>query len=144
MRTIDTRIDMAAPPERVWSVLTDFAAYPGWNPFFVAVDGVAEPGAPLKLHTKFSNRFRTRIFPVTVYTVDAPQVLLWGGGLAIPGIADGKHGFELTATVTGGTHLRHYEQLSGLVIPIAGRLLSFLEHSYEQLNQALKERVESL
>jgi hypothetical protein len=33
-------VDIDAPPELVWEVITDFAAYPGWNPFNRAI----EPG----------------------------------------------------------------------------------------------------
>lgn len=35
-------IELAAPPEQVWSVLTDFAAYSEWNPYQTIV-GKAEP-----------------------------------------------------------------------------------------------------
>jgi uncharacterized protein YndB with AHSA1/START domain len=31
MPELTMEIDLAAPPERVWSVLTDFAAYPEWK-----------------------------------------------------------------------------------------------------------------
>ncbi|MFC9437196.1 SRPBCC family protein [Nocardia sp. NPDC057030] len=143
VRHIDTRIDVAVPPERVWAVLIDFAAYPEWNPFFVAVDGVAEPGAELSLHTKFSARRAPRIFSVTVYVVEAPRTLLWGGGFAIPRLADGRHGFDLSPD-GDGTDVRHHEQLSGLIIPFAGKQLTDLEQRYRELNQALKERAENI
>ena len=32
MQQIVTEIDIAASPERVWSILMDFSAYPQWNP----------------------------------------------------------------------------------------------------------------
>jgi uncharacterized protein YndB with AHSA1/START domain len=32
MHQIVTQIDIATSPERVWSILMDFPAYPQWNP----------------------------------------------------------------------------------------------------------------
>ena len=39
-RRIDTETLIQAPPQRVWSVLTDFAAYSQWNPFIVSITGI--------------------------------------------------------------------------------------------------------
>lgn len=30
---------IAAPPERVWSLLTDAASYPDWNPSIFSIEG---------------------------------------------------------------------------------------------------------
>nr|WP_046285426.1 SRPBCC domain-containing protein [Mycobacterium sp. UM_NZ2] len=141
MREICTDIDIAAPPERIWHVLTDFANYGQWNPFFVAVEGRPELGAKLALRTKYSRRLRPAVFEVTVRVVEEPLALMWGGGLGIRGIADGEHGFDLVGD-DGVTHVRHYERLSGLIIPLAGRLIRRLERHYRELNDALKDRVE--
>ena len=34
-RQLESEVEVQASPERVWEVLTDFAAYPDWNPFIV-------------------------------------------------------------------------------------------------------------
>jgi uncharacterized protein YndB with AHSA1/START domain len=39
-------IDLAAPPERVWEVLVDFAAFPAWNPFITQAEGRLHFGRP--------------------------------------------------------------------------------------------------
>ena len=36
---ITATIDIAATPERVWAVLTDFASYKAWNPVFCEAYG---------------------------------------------------------------------------------------------------------
>ena len=38
-REIVTEVEIAAPPDRVWAVLTDGAKYPEWNPFIVSMQG---------------------------------------------------------------------------------------------------------
>ena len=42
MKELRSEIEIEAPTERVWGVLTDFAAYPEWNPFIRRVSGRAE------------------------------------------------------------------------------------------------------
>jgi hypothetical protein len=53
---VDAAIDIDAPIDRVWELVTDLGAYASWNPFIVRVDlgaqGVA-PGAPIRLHVRW-------------------------------------------------------------------------------------------
>ena len=42
MPSISTEIDIAAPPNEVWAVLTDYERYPEWNPFMVKLSGAKE------------------------------------------------------------------------------------------------------
>jgi len=42
VKELRSEIEIEAPIERVWRVLTDFAAYPEWNPFIRRVSGRAE------------------------------------------------------------------------------------------------------
>jgi uncharacterized membrane protein len=37
--SLRSQIAIGAPSARVWAVLTDFAAYPAWNPFIRAISG---------------------------------------------------------------------------------------------------------
>jgi len=46
MKHIETCIDINAPVARVWAALTDFEAYPEWNPRS-RITGVAAPGERL-------------------------------------------------------------------------------------------------
>ncbi len=47
MHEIKTEIEIAATPEQVWSILTDFSAYPQWNPFIRSINGTVKTGERL-------------------------------------------------------------------------------------------------
>jgi hypothetical protein len=48
MKEINTEIEINASAEKVWQLLTDFAAYPQWNPFIRSVNGKPEEGDKVK------------------------------------------------------------------------------------------------
>ena len=50
---IATEIALQGPSERVWSILTDFAAYPEWNRLMKAVRGQAAPDAKLEVDLQY-------------------------------------------------------------------------------------------
>lgn len=47
--TIETAVDIDAPVERVWRVLTDFAGYQQWNRFILSIAGEMREGARLSV-----------------------------------------------------------------------------------------------
>lgn len=52
MKRVATSIDIAAPPERVWAVLTDFPAHARWNPFITSIAGEAKQGGRLAIRVQ--------------------------------------------------------------------------------------------
>ena len=47
MKELHTEIEIAAPVEHVWKILTDFAQFPTWNPFVTQAKGEIREGARL-------------------------------------------------------------------------------------------------
>ena len=43
------RCDIAAPPERIWSLLTDAKGFPSWNSTVTSIDGEIAAGNRLAL-----------------------------------------------------------------------------------------------
>lgn len=143
-KRLDSEIVIAAPPDAVWQALTDFAAYPAWNPFIIGIDGEARSGARLDVRIQPVGgkvmRFRPRII-----ICDAPQHLRWRGTLIVPGLFDGEHDFRLEALADGGTRLVHSETFSGLLVrPFARKLDAQTLPGFVAMNKALKARVEKM
>jgi hypothetical protein len=91
---LQTEIDIAATPDRVWSILTDFSAYPDWNPFIRSIRGVPEQGARLVVRIQPSGA-KAMTFRPTVLTATRDRELCWLGRLLVPGLFDGEHRFTI-------------------------------------------------
>lgn len=141
MRRVQSEITIDAAPERVWAVLTDFAAHPGWNPFITQIDGLPQVGRKLTLRAR-SPRGRGMTFRSTVGAVDPGRHLGLLGRLLVPGLFDTVHEFVLTPTADGRTHLLQSETFSGVLVALLGKAVQQASTVAEQLNQALKTRVE--
>jgi uncharacterized protein YndB with AHSA1/START domain len=48
-REIKTTIEIDAPTNTVWTVLTDFSRYSEWNPFIRLIHGKAQQGEQLEI-----------------------------------------------------------------------------------------------
>jgi hypothetical protein len=141
MRRIVTAIDIDAPAVATWRVLTDFAAYPEWNPFIRRIAGELRVGATLNVTAQPQGR-KPMTFHPTIRVAEPGRELRWLGRVLIPGIFDGEHAFIIEER-QGGCRLRHEETFRGLLVPAFGAMLKDTEQSFIALNAALKRRVES-
>lgn len=139
-RHIETAIDILAPPERVWEILTDFASYPSWNPFIVSAYGTPAVGAWLEIHIQPRGR-RAIMFRPTVLVAEPNRELRWRGRLLMPGLFDGEHFFRIEER-SGTVHFVHGETFSGLLVGLVRGTLAATRTGIEAMNTALKERAE--
>src|SRR5947209_17565129 len=94
MKTLQATVDINAPVHRVWSVLSDVAAYPEWNPFIRRIEGTLQPGSRLTVRIE-PPRGSGMTFKPTVQAVEPNQLLCWLGHLVVPGVFDGEHSLRL-------------------------------------------------
>lgn len=138
MKHLVTEIQIAAPPEKVWAVLTALPDWGAWNPFVVRVEGELVVGTTLTNTLAMPGR-KAMVTKPKVLKADGTE-LRWKGRLLIPGLFDGEHYFQLRAHA-GGTAFVHGEIFSGLLIG----MLNFDEvrACFESLNRGLKVRAEA-
>jgi len=141
MREIHTEIEIDAAPEEVWRVLTDFAAYPSWNPFVRSVSGELREGARLEIFVQIPEG-RGMKFTPKVLRVEPARELRWIGSLPVPGLFNGEHIFRLEPAGPGRARFLHGERFTGLLIPFMGSILKKTRRGYLLMNEALKARVE--
>jgi hypothetical protein len=134
-------VEIDAPPARVWAVLTDFAAYPEWNPFIRRISGELHAGAKLEVRIT-PPRGRAMTFKPTVRAVEANRELRWLGRLLLPGIFDGEHSLRIEPLDGGRSRFVQAERFSGLLVWLVKGTLAKTEAGFEQMNAALKARVE--
>jgi hypothetical protein len=141
-RRLHTEIEIHASPDRVWEVLTDFTAYPHWNPFIVQAAGRPVPGTRLELRMRLPGRRPTTFRPKVLEATPARR-LRWLGNLLVPRLFDGEHIFTIEPSGPGRVRLTQQEEFRGLLAPL---LLAFIakptKEGFHQMNQALKARVE--
>ena len=144
MKEIHTAIDVAAPKERVWSVLTTFASYPDWNPLLRSVAAELRPGATVALTATVGQRS----FDVnaTMLRVTPGRELRWAGpNSRLQGIVfRGEHYFIIEELTPDRVRFIHGERFEGLAIPFMGGWLDRnLAPAYEAMNVALQRRAEA-
>ena len=139
---LHSETSIQASPQRVWEVLTDFAAYPTWNPFIPRINGSLEAGSRLDVQLQPPGSRGMRMRP-TVLAAAPSQELRWLGHLGIPGLFDGEHRFLIEPVGTDRVRFVQEERFTGLLAPL---VLRFIERGtrqgFEAMNQALKARAE--
>jgi hypothetical protein len=140
MRELRREIEIDASPERVWAVVTDFAAYPEWNPFIRSISGELHEGANLEVRIEPPGA-RATTFKPTVRAVEANRELRWLGRL-LPGLFDGEHSLRIEPLDGGRSRFVQSERFTGLLVGLVKGTLAKTEVGFEQMNAALKARVE--
>ena len=140
--TIETKIAIAAPIERVWRVLTDLSNYPAWSRFILSVHGRPSEGATLSVELDDGGG-KMRIRPLLL--AFRPYELRWRGVLGASLLFSGEHSFRLEPLTDGGTSLTHGEVIGGLLVPLLWkRLDTRTRQGFNDFNAALRERCESV
>jgi hypothetical protein len=141
-RELTTQIEIDAPASRVWEVLTDFDAYPDWNPFVRRIAGRPEPGTKLEVRIQPSGG-RGMTFRPTVLAAEPERELRWLGRLLVPGVFDGEHSFRIEPLGEGRVRFTQAELFSGALVPLLGRSLGATERGFAEMNESLKRRAEA-
>lgn len=137
--SINTRVEINAPADKVRAILVDYQAYPTWNPFIRKIEGDMTEGKDV----------RVTVQPVGQETITGtghvvasePNRIAWSGKLGFPGIFSGTHTFLIEEAGPNRTVFSNNEKMQGLAILFYD--FKPTKAAFEAMNQALKERAEA-
>ena len=141
MRVYETMVVINAPPERVWQVLTDAAAYHEWNPEIVGVEGQMGLGKRIVARVRLGDGALRRV-PMRVSRFEVPSRMEWLGGLPLR-LFVGRRTFTVTPR-SGMSEFRLHLEMSGLLSPLISKSVGDRQPEVDSFSAALKRRVEAI
>ena len=143
MKEISTEIRINASVSKVWEVLTNFSAYPNWNPFMLYVKGEPKEGAQIEVKMVPPGS-KGMIFKPTVLKFDKGKEFRWLGHTFFSGLFDGEHILELVDNRDGTTTFIQREKFSGILLPLLKKSLdNGTKAGFEAMNKKLKQVCET-
>lgn len=131
----DGEIQIAAPPETVWAVITDLSGWPAWNSDVksMMVDGPIAPGSTFRWKAGSASLVST------LQVVEAPREIGWTGKtMGIHAV----HVFRFEP-VDGGTLARSAESFRGLIPSVLKKYSrNVLQRGIDRILAALKIEAE--
>lgn len=138
MRGFRATKSIDAAPETIWSLLTDAAGYPAWNPAVERIEGYIALGETIKVYVPINPG---RTFPVKVSVLDAPRRMVWTGGMPL-GLFRGERTFQIESQGDDKTEFSMAELYSGPLAGMMFRQIPDLSDAFEQFAEALRKAAE--
>ena len=136
-------VEINAPREWVWDILSDLERYPEWNPFTYKIEGSLEVKQLVDLHVRMPKR-GDRVQTEIVETVDSPNQLAWGMTLSSKFILSALRVQRLESLSEYRCTYITSDVFSGVLSPLVYLLFYRDVHNgFNQVAQALKDRAES-
>jgi hypothetical protein len=141
---IDEQVDVAAPPARVWEVITDLARYGEWNPFVVACRSTLAVGDPIEMSVRLVP-WVTQPQREVVFAHEPGTRLCYGLDGGWLGAIVSRRCHEVAPAGAGRTRYRSSFALSGWMAPVVRGLLGRrLAHGFHAMTAAIRDRAECL
>ncbi|MBL1073697.1 SRPBCC domain-containing protein [Nocardia sp. 2] len=141
---IDITVDIDAPAELVWRVLTDVDKYGEWNPFCLECSTTLEPGTPIDMKVRLvGSTPKTQREYIRTHTPG--HEFSYSMKPAPLGLLRSHRSHTLTDLGDGRTRYDSHFQLDGPLAPVVSGLLgSALKRGFGGMTAAVKTRSETL
>lgn len=142
---VERSVEIDAPAEVVFDVLTTLRDWPTWSTMLVGVDR-----GPIALGSKLELGLRTPEasydFVAIVTDFRRASAFEWLSRTGVAGVFDGRHRFEIEPVAAGRSRLRNVEFYSGLLAPLLRRTASMkaAPSGFDKMNREIAARAEAL
>ena len=130
-------INIQAPQERIWSLLTTAAEWPNWNSTIESLEGTIALGETVKLKVPYAPG---RTFNLKVKELVPQQKMVWGDGMAP--MFKGVRTYKLTPQSNGSIDFSMVEAIGGIMLPMIKGSLPDFGPPFEQYAADLKAAAE--
>ena len=143
MIEIHNEVEISAPVEKVWEVLTDLAKFPEWNPLFYQGSGRIQVGEMVTVFAKTATKDMK--FDCTVISLEPLRGFSWKFHVLHPVLFRGIHNFQVKISTDRNAIFIDQEQFEGLLLPLQAKdIRTNGLAAMVGMGQALKQRVEKL
>jgi hypothetical protein len=141
VRSIVSVVDINAPGDRVWQVLTDLNGYRAWNPFLTSASGAIAPGNTLTIKAKIG-KFTIPVHP-RISAVEPGKNLVWVDQLFSSEFFQDEHEFEVIEIDQSHSRVIQSAHFRGIMVaPVWTRFSPALLQGFRAMNDALKQHCE--
>ncbi len=141
-REISTEIEISAPPEKVWNILTNINDWHKWNPIVVQASGSPSIGSELTITMRGEEgKDGPKYMPVVTRFQEASS-FEWRATMMAGFMFTNGRGFKLEKT-DSGTRLTNTETFKGMMVPLFwSKLNDHVPSMLTEMNNALKNQLE--
>lgn len=141
--TIDHDLEINAPAEVVWDVITDTASYGDWNPFVLECDATLEPGAAINMKVRLGKGIQKA--NEVIKDVNPGRGFSYNMKPVPPGALHSYRSHDIEPVDGGRCRYRSHFELNGWLSPLVAALMrSKLQAGFDGMSHGIKARAESL
>lgn len=143
MFVVDRNVEIGAPAEVVWEVITDVARYPEWNSFVIECQSTFKPGEAINMKVMLGGKLQKAN---EVMLENVPGRRLSYRMKPFPaGALSSMRSHELESPAAARSrYLSHFE-LKGWMMPLVRGLMGrHLENAFTDMTNGIKQRAEQL
>lgn len=142
---VHTEIEIDAPAEEVWALLSAFDRYPDWNPLVRRLLGSPEVGSTLKVRIESPNGKGPITFHSRLVAYEPGREIRWVGKLLLEWIFAGEHTLRVEPRGEDRSLFVQREDYRGVLArPAIWLFGNHVRTRFEQMNRALKDHVERM